>query len=128
MAIKILAIGKVPTLAMEFISELGVPDAVVTFVDRAPQAIKNIKRLSYDVILIGDRVKDGDTFDVGLVLDGTKRNRKTPVVCLGHHKGKAARLIKLLEPCGIRAEPNAFDNAVLKIKSYLQKKEERSLA
>jgi len=127
MVTKILAIDQSPELVMSFISKLALADVQITLVDRAPQAIKNVKKLAYDVILIGDRVLDGDTLDVGLALEGNKRNRKTPTVCLGYHKGRAARIVKLLGSSAIRSEPGTFDVAVAKIKSYLQKKEERSL-
>lgn len=128
MATKILAIDKRRDVAMQFISNLPLADAAITFVDKAPQAIKNIKRVRYDLILVGDRVDDGDTFDIGLAIEGSKRNRKTPTVCVGHHAGRAARLMKLLGSSSLRAEPNDFSVAVAKVKTYLEKKEERSLA
>lgn len=128
MATKILAIDTLTETFMSFISELALEDAVVTFVDRVPQAVKNIKRNAYDMILIGDRVNDGDTFDVGLAIEGSKRNRKTPTVCIGHHVGRAVRITKLLGTSALRAEPGDYATAVLKIKEYLKTKEERSVA
>ena len=126
MTVNVLVVAKKPPIALPFLNALALPDVKVTFSPSALQAIKNVKRVAYDFIIVGDQLVDGDIIDVGLAIEGSKRNKKTPVVCVGYHVGRAARFANVLSPSVIRAEPGDEAAAVSKIKNFLKAKQLRS--
>jgi len=113
----ILLVDRTLAPGMQVIDDLKLEVVDLTFMLHAAEAIKRVKKNSYDLIILGDKLKEGDTYDVGLELKTGKENRRTAVLCVGHHLGRANRLLHLL---GNRALLGSAPGATLKIKAYLE--------
>jgi DNA-binding NtrC family response regulator len=122
----VLIVDQTITAGMEFLDFLALPDVRVVFTDRVPQAIKNVKKTSYDFIILGDRAEDGKVYDVGLAVKDSRRNKHTAIVCVGSNRGKVATVMKLLSPYALSAETSQLTTTVDRIKSHLNIKKEQS--
>jgi CheY-like chemotaxis protein len=99
MGLKFLVISDTEDEALKLLAELP-KTAVreVAFTNKPEQAIQNIQKHSYDIILMGDRLLRGTTYDVALELRKNNKNWGIPVVCMGTHPARKARLEHLLAP------------------------------
>lgn len=123
--VNVLVADKTTEPALELLNTLKLPEAQITFFDSATQAVKSVKNNKYDLIILGDRLKGGDTFDVGLEIKNGK-NKKTAVACVGYHIGRTERILNLIGPTAIKATGESKDLAVDKLLSYLAIKEKES--
>ena len=120
----ILIVDKTMDAAMSFIDTLSRPSVDVTFNHQTTQALKNVKRNDYDLIIMGDRLDDGTTYDVALGIKDSKKNKQIPIVCVGVNKGKVARIMKLLRPYSFCADVSEVGSVtVSKVIAYLENKE-----
>jgi DNA-binding NtrC family response regulator len=124
MRTNILIVDKTLAPGMELVDALSLPSSTVTLVDNTTQALKNIKKNIYDLIVMGDRTLDGNTYDVGLGIKDGKKNKKTVVVCVGYNQGKVARLAKLLKPYALLGDTPNRRATTHKVLAYLKSKEE----
>lgn len=122
-AIDVLIVDRNVDVGMGVLDALQLRNANVTVVTIASQALKNVKRYQYDLILLGDRLTDGDTYDVGLELKTGKKNRRAAVLCMGHHRGRATKLANLL---GSRALIGTKGVVLGRIRAHLTNEEEKS--
>jgi len=119
----ILVIDKTIGPAMKFIDALSSPNLEVTFTDQLTQAIKNVKRNDYDLIILGDRTDDGTTYDAALAIKDGKKNKQIPIVCVGTNTGKIAKIMKLLRPYAFSTSPGTVSITVGRVAQYLGNKE-----
>jgi CheY-like chemotaxis protein len=120
MVTNILIVDNNPDAGMKFVDALALEEANVVFVNNALQAIKNVRRETYDVIVLGDKIEKGDTFDVALEIKGDDRNKRAPVACITEYRRRAVKIINLLKPQSVRADEQDFDLAVEKVKFCLE--------
>jgi len=92
-----LAVGTACFPCMEILKAAKANVVNVTQVSSLVQAIKNVGKIPYDVIFLGDRVGKDDIYDVGLELR-TGKNRQTMVIFVGNNRTKAAKLSAILGP------------------------------
>lgn len=119
----ILVVDKTLDPAMKFIDALSSPNVDVTFTDQLTQALKNIKRNDYDLIILGDRTEDGATYDVALGIKDGKKNKQVPIVCVGSNTGKVAKIMKLLRPYAFSTSSGNLLGTVGRVATYLGNKE-----
>jgi DNA-binding response OmpR family regulator len=119
----ILIVDQTVDPAMKFIDALSRPHVDVTFTSQLTQALKNVKKHDYDLILLGDRTEDGGTYDVALGIKDGRKNKQVPIVCVGVNTGKAVKIMKLLKPYAFSATTTQFETTVGRIKAYLENKE-----
>lgn len=98
MTLKVLVVDKSSTPAMALIEGFDSSEVQAVFVSKVDQAISNMKKNSYDLLIFGDKLVDGDTFDVGLEKTKSLKNRQTPVICLTYHPSRSTKLASLLRP------------------------------
>lgn len=122
MLVNILVVDTDTQPGMELISMLALPQVKVTFVDQLTQALKNVKKNQYTFIVLGDRIKGGNTYDIGLEIAGGKRNKRTPVICIGINKGRNYKLVKVLGSYGIKYDVNTITTLI----NYLEAEEVKS--
>ena len=119
----ILVIDKTIGPAMKFIDALSSPNLEVTFTDQLTQAIKNVKRNDYDLIILGDRTDDGTTYDAALAIKDGKKNKQIPIVCVGTNAGKVFKIMKLLKPYAFSALSAQVETTLIRVAQYLGNKE-----
>jgi DNA-binding NtrC family response regulator len=96
--VEVLVVDKEPTAALAFINSLALPYRLhITFIPSLKEALQAVRFRPFAFFLLGDKISGGDTYKVGLEIKSS-RNRHRPVVCLGTHKGRRARLFNLLKP------------------------------
>ena len=127
MRAKILIVDKSSSTGMSFLDSLRWKAMDVAVVDDTQQAIKNVKQQDYDLILLGDRINKGDTYDVALEIKSGK-NKHTAVVCVGKHRGRTIRLMNLLSPYALWAEEQSLDITLDRVRKHFSKKEEKGSA
>jgi DNA-binding response OmpR family regulator len=94
--IKILIIDENEDRAMSIISQLGTGEVQATLITHADKAKNNLSNNEYDVIMIGDKISGGDTYDVGLSMIQGAKNKRSSVLCIGRHVSRATRLSNLI--------------------------------
>ena len=124
----ILIVDKTISPAMAFLSALSASEMNVRFIHQNLQAINSLKKEDYDLIVLGDRTNDGNIMDVAHTVKDTRKNKHTAVVCVGYNKGKVARIMKLLSPYALAADPDRLDKTVTRVRSYFQVKEAKGKA
>jgi len=124
----ILIVDKTVDAGNQFISELSRDDVNITFTCLSLQAQNNIRKNTYDLIILGDRVTEGKVDDVALAIKRSRKNKHTAVVCVGVNLGKVARNIKELSPYAFSATGNDRASTVARVSNYLSVLEKRSNA
>lgn len=105
--------------ALQIIEILSVKEVKITFVDNVLNAITQVRENEFDLIILGDKLgRRGTTFDVGMEIKSSQKNKHTPVVCVGAQSARAMSLTNLLRPYAMRADPKEKDFAV-KIATWL---------
>ena len=120
--IKIFVADKEVEPAMEVLNSLGTGEVQLVFASKMSRALASLKNAEYSVIFLGDRVEDGDTYDLGVLINSTKRNRQTPVICIGAHVSKRTKLAGLLKPRSMAVDVSDKDAAQVcadKIRDHL---------
>lgn len=103
MGLKVLVVAGDEVGAVQLLSLLPAGSTrEVAYTNKPEQAIQNLRKHKYDMILLGDQLLRGTTYEVGLALRGDKKNWGVPVVCIGDHPTRMARLEHLLSPYGFR--------------------------
>ena len=110
---KVLIVAKSIELSMKFLADLKLAMADVTVVRDSASAIKHVRRNDYDLIIMGDRLVEGDTQDVALEIKSGRKNKKVPVVCVGPHTGRALKVVKLLGTYAVHT-PAAEDKEIIR--------------
>jgi hypothetical protein len=96
--------------ALEMIGLLSVKDVRIIFVDNVLNAITQVRETQFDLIILGDRLgRRGTTYDVGMEIKASQRNKHTPVICVGAQSARAMSLVNLLRPYAMRADPKEKD-------------------
>ena len=121
MQAKVLVVSNEADSAMKIISELALDEINIVFVDKASQAIANVRKNQYDLIVLGDKLGAGDTYDVGMELKDSKNYHKA-IICVGHNAAKRAKLIKLMSPYAISGHDKDLKAAVEKTVAYFKDK------
>lgn len=119
----ILIVDKTISPAMAFLSALSAPEMNVKFIHQNLQAIKSLKKEDYDLIVLGDRTNDGSIMDVAHTVRDTRKNKHTAVVCVGFNKGKVARIMKLLSPYALAADPDRLEKTVNRVRAHFETKD-----
>ena len=122
----ILIVDQTITPAMSFMDALRCPDTHVIFTHQTTQAIKNVKKNDYDLIVLGDRTDDGSTYDVALAIRDSRKNKHTAVVCVGNNVGKVAKIVKLLKPYALNAYVGQLDVTVARVNAHFESKLKQS--
>jgi len=112
----VLIVDKTMDRGFQVLSLLELENADVTVISQAVRAIKTIRKKAYDLIILGDKLAEGDTYDVGLELKTDQKNRRTAVLCVGNNKSRATKLSRLL---GDRALMGKTEGNIKKLKEYL---------
>lgn len=122
----VLSVAEDKTYSFEFLNALSLDDAEVVFVDNIISTLRLLRSNDYDLILLGDRLADGDIRDVALDLKNNK-NRQTPVVCVGYSNGRAHQLMRFLGYramfCKGGADPSIHEKAAAYLKEDVLKTE-----
>jgi hypothetical protein len=114
------------TPAMEFLNALQCPDVNIRFIHQNTQAIKDVKKNEYDLIIFGDRTNDGTVYDVALEVRDSRKNKHTAVVCVGTNTGKIAKIRKLLKPYALLGGSSHRTVTVTRINAYFESRREQS--
>lgn len=111
---------------MSIISQLGTGEVQTTFITHSDKAKVNLSNNEYDVIMMGDKLNGGDTYDVGLSMIQGSKNKRSSVLCIGRHISRATRLCNLIgshRAIVVNTNlQNEIDAAALKLSSFLVKK------
>lgn len=119
--LEILIVDSDPTNAFSIISSLGEGEVSTSFINHADRAISNILKKKYDLIIFGDRLEGGDTYDVGLMVKESSKNKHSKYVCIGAHISRAHKLNNLLGPNSIYIDlrdPASVEKARALVKQY----------
>lgn len=118
---KILIAAQKIEASMKLISALSlVQGADIMFISKAQSAIKQVRKNDYDLIILGDRLDEGDTLDIALEIKTGRKNKRIPVVCVGYHTGRAIKVVNLL---GTWASHSPGAESIADIVSYFEPKE-----
>jgi DNA-binding response OmpR family regulator len=127
--IKVLIVDETSERAMRILGKLGEGKVQATLITHVDKAKINLVNVEYDVIMLGDKIKGGDTYDVALAMKSSRRNVKTSVLCIGRHTPRATRLAGLLGAHRALVVNTNFqkeiDIAVGRLSDYLTKKFEK---
>lgn len=124
MGLKILVVDKVLDHAASIIGQLGTGEAEVIYVPHTGRAISSIRNNQYHLIVLGDRLEGGDTYDVGLEIKNSNLNRQTPVVCIAYNATRLAKLANHLRPYSYTVDPTKEEDLKLcvdRITEHLKK-------
>ena len=96
--IKILILDETADQALKIINNFEEGEAQATLITHADKAKISVVNTRYDLIIMGDKMKGGDTYDVALSMRSSKQNKRTPVLCMGMGRNvqKATKLSNLL--------------------------------
>jgi DNA-binding response OmpR family regulator len=104
---KILVVSQEKQDAVKVAEALDLKEMNLVFVDTVMNGSTHVKEIAYDLIILGDKLgKRGDTYDVGLEIKQSKKNKHTPVMCIGPNTARALNLVNLLRPSAFRADPS----------------------
>lgn len=124
--IKILIVDENQDRAMSIISQLGTGEVQATMITHTDKAKVNLSNNEYDVIIMGDKINGGDTYDVGLSLIQGSKNKRSSILCIGRHTPRANRLCNLVGTHRALVVNTNFQNeidaAAEKLASFLIKK------
>lgn len=86
--------------AMEVINSIGQGEVEIVFASKMSKAISSVRGTEFALIFIGDKIAGGDIHDLIFEIRTIRRNKSTPVFCIGAHKDRRIRLSGLLRPLG----------------------------
>lgn len=119
--LEILVVDNTSDAALAFLDRLDLLEEMhITFISVATQAAKKVRTKTYDLILLGNRVSGGDTYDVGLEIKHSKKNWGKPIVCLEAPRDRAIKVANLLKPYSFLVEQETWENLIVKIKGHLK--------
>lgn len=116
---KILVVSDDKKDAVAIVEIIASKDVSVYFSDSVVKATTLVRENVYDVIILGDKLGTrGDTFDVGLEIKASNKNKHTPVICIGKNTPRAMKLHNLLRPRSLMSNSGHPDFAK-QIKTWL---------
>jgi DNA-binding response OmpR family regulator len=116
---KVLVVDRDPTMGLDIIEKIRLRDVQVVFVSRVTTAIKEVRSTAYDLIILGDKISSGDTYDVGLNIKLSVTNWPGHVLCIKSRPSRTTKLVRLLRPYSMVVSRSELkDEEVHKIRSF----------
>jgi DNA-binding response OmpR family regulator len=120
---RILVASKDIDSALVFLDDLHLTEVVTSFAPTVATAVKAVRKNKYDVIILGDKLGQGDTYDVGLEIKQSNKNKHATVLCFVGNVSRATRLNNLLKPYSIMVGSGNVSGVAAALREKLAVKE-----
>lgn len=116
----ILVVAKNKDVALKLLDVLKIDEMVILFADKLSQAKAQLSEKKFDLIFLDDKLDhNNDTYDVGLEIRFSQKNKNTPVICIGSHSARTSVLVGLLKPHSIKADTSNISIFTEQIKAWI---------
>ena len=122
---RVLVVDSSPDAGLSFLNE-AVPGVLseISIINQMSAALATVRNQRFDLILLGDRLPEGgDIYDVALRIKDSKNNLRVPVICVGKHGGRAAKIVRLLKPYAFYVGDHGSAVLAKKVHEYLSEGE-----